>query len=143
MKKIYFVFIALLVLLGEGLFAQGSLQFNQVIHLEIETIIPNGANPNDYPIDTNIVIPANKVWKIESIAAGEEVVGFPKPRVLSGAPLVFLNKSLLYGNTSAAKLPFWLPAGTHNFYFFWGGSNPNVDTRCNWRLSIIEFNIIP
>lgn len=106
-------------------FAQGNLQFNQVLLLS--------ATSNN---SAQWSVPAGKVWKIEALGAH------------SPYTYVYLNNQLAYehngtiASTSggyyrhSASSPIWLPEGTTL------GHNSAGTNTFRW-FSIIEFNIIP
>ena len=122
-----------------GLMAQGSLQFNQVLL-----------------VNTLDTVPANKVWKIEAMAynGGAPFAGqsasysniFSGTRgfeciaryLVNGNPVVIPVAYLqsYFNSTSGANFPFtlpmWLPAG----------STLNPQTNISY-LSVIEFNVVP
>jgi hypothetical protein len=124
---------------SSGVFAQGSLQFNQVLL-----------------VNTLDTVPANKVWKIEALAynGGAPFASqsasysfiFNGTRgfdciarfLINGNPVVIPTTYLQnnFNSTSGANFPFsfpmWLPAGT----------TLNPQTNISY-LSVIEFNVIP
>jgi hypothetical protein len=125
MKKnhILFLFVALFVFgVSKTSLAQGNLQFNQVILLDIA-----GAGTQA------VSVPAGKVWKIESVSMGSS----------GSTPSVFLRNSglvnIAHFSTSSsvsATYPFWLPSGFTGSFL-----NNYPSTRCT--ISIIEFNVVP
>jgi len=129
MKKII---ILLLLFSPAFLYAQGNLQFNQVLNYEILIVIPpfgGGINISDSII---ITIPSGRILKVESINA----TGF------NGNLSVFLNDVPIWSDTN---YPIWLPSGTHKFKhrFYCPTCSINGTTSYKALLSAIEFNIIP
>lgn len=127
MKKIISsaVIIFCLVLFTDKSYAQGNLQFNQVINLIIpaNTIVP-------------FTVPAGKVWKIESAGLGGSSSSSLILRDASALPIAYF-----FGATSTsggnAPFPFWL-ASSFSGSFQSTGTNPYRDV-----VSIIEFNVVP
>lgn len=124
--KIYLVFFALIFFVAHSK-AQGNLQFNQVLHLEITH---NSA--------LTYTIPAGKVWKIEGGMAYNStsptritnINGNPMDACLTG--YTYLNYNIL-----PVPLPYWLPANTQITF------NTGSTIGQKGYVSIIEFNVIP
>lgn len=112
-------------------FAQGNLQFSQVLRIN----------------NTPLTVPAGKVWKVESYLQNEVVynsnyqsncgsLNFHRPLVINGSNYYFLG-DVSYGAASVFlmngnKLPVWLKSGDI------------VNTVCPTDFaSVIEFNIVP
>jgi hypothetical protein len=111
MKKI--VVIALFFVATTS-FAQGNLQFNQVLtYSGTSTASPNWT------------VPAGKVWKIETV----NMVNFT-----GSSTFIVNNNTVLYNMNST--LPIWLKPGDNCKFSMTSNINP-------WFVSIIEFNIIP
>lgn len=135
MKKTIILFSLFSSIYIDG-FSQGNLQFNKVIFKNC-ALYP----PSFY--DT-LIVPANKVWKIES-------AGLSKPSGFSymGARLGIGNLTLdvveyvsttMMANLTKSSFPIWLPEGKH-FIGVGGFSGSAVSFGAS--LSIIEFNIVP
>jgi len=136
MKYLHFFFIQFL-LFPLLVSAQGSLQFNQV-----------------KLVTTQQTVPANKVWKVESVIYSVGVDDAPFIYSGSQSCLVYSRRNYSisidgtltkvgnlasgYANSSGdayfmtTSLPVWLPAGST----LSGGP-------CNNKISVIEFNIVP
>jgi hypothetical protein len=95
-------------------FAQGNLQFNQVLLLDGNTNTPT------------YTVPAGKVWKIESLTASS-INGYLS-LTINGSPSAVLQ--VINGGNN---LPFWVPAGTVVGFYI-----TNLG-----KVSILEFNIVP
>jgi hypothetical protein len=103
-----------------GIYAQGNLQFNQVINVEYSS---TGAS---------VTVPAGKTWKIEGCMIS--AINSYSCMTINGVTY-FMRQH----NTSSSawdNFPFWLTEGkTVNFGSNCAGSSGIV--------SIIEFNIVP
>jgi hypothetical protein len=123
MKKIVSVIAVIFCLLffADRSYAQGNLQFNQVILFTV-------------PANTTVAftVPAGKVWKIESIGVGGASSTSVVLRDGSANMIAYL-----LGTTNASQLPFWLPE-SFSGSFQSTGTNPYRDV-----VSIIEFNVVP
>jgi hypothetical protein len=126
MKKIptTILFAAIfLLLLSKSSFAQGNLQFNQVILFDIAA---SGTQA--------ITVPAGKVWKIESVSMGS---------TSSNADIFLRNASAIAiahfsgpATANTAIYPYWLPTSFTGSFV-----NNHPSFRCS--ISIIEFNVVP
>jgi hypothetical protein len=124
--KIYLVFFAF-IFFGAQSKAQGNLQFNQVLHLEITCCTAS-----------TFTVPVGKVWKIEGSMAYTNnyptrisaINGNPMEAYLTG--YTYLNYGIL-----PIPLPYWLPTNTQVSF-----STGNTIGYKGY-VSIIEFNVIP
>lgn len=128
--------LTLIVVLGlfTMSFAQGNLQFNQVINVSYSATVPLGANNFG-----TITVPAGKVWKVERTSFSQDIGAILSPRY-SASYFVYIGDYLAWNSSSTypQKLfPLWLSEGTYS-----------VDGWCgsamiyNFSISAIEFNII-
>jgi len=101
-------------------FAQGNLQFNQVITSAF-------ASGNVTPV----TVPAGKVWKLENCMLNS--TGNSYTYMLYNG--VYYNLRQQLSSSQVANFPFWLSAGS-TITFGAGGASGGV-------ISIIEFNIVP
>lgn len=101
--------------------AQGNLQFNQVILIELA---PSGTQ--------SITVPSGKVWKVESCGTGTTAPGIH----LRNSSLQYLAVFGSGASTTSVTYPFWLPSN------FSGNLQNNSSTQRS-VLSIIEFNVVP
>ncbi|MDA9121124.1 hypothetical protein N9J52_03720 [Flavobacteriales bacterium] len=121
------LFTFLLVAISATSFAQGNLQFNQVINV-------SGIKPAGNNAFTTVTVPAGKVWKITSstfLINGEYTADY-----------VCIGSNLLYGHFGPYALqtfPIWLQEGDYDV------ENCNVTTYYStvYAISGIEFNIVP
>ncbi len=121
MKKIIsaVVVIFCLVLFADKSYAQGNLQFNQVILYDMAS---GGIQ--------NITVPAGKVWKIESASTANGSNAGIQIRNAAAQGIGILSTA-----TTASNFPVWLPSGFIGSFF-----NSSAVRSC---VSIIEFNVIP
>ena len=107
--------------------AQGNLQFNQVLNLEITC-----CNASTF------TVPVGKVWKIEGAMAYNNsyptritaINGNPMEAYLTG--YTYLSLGIL-----PIPLPYWLPTNTQVSF------NTGSGLGQKGYVSIIEFNVIP
>ena len=124
--KVYLLFFAL-IFFGAHSKAQGNLQFNQVLHLEITCCTASA-----------FTVPVGKVWKIEGAMAYNNsyptritaINGNPMEAYLTG--YTYLNYGIL-----PIPLPYWLPTNTQVSF------NTGSGVGQKGYVSIIEFNVIP
>lgn len=121
MKKIISVFAILfcITFFANKSQAQGNLQFNQVILVDLAS---GGTQA--------IAVPAGKVWKIETASTYNGSNAGITVRNAAVQPIGILSTS-----TAAASYPFWLPSGYSGSFF-----NNAAGRSC---ISIIEFNVVP
>ncbi len=100
-------------------FAQGNLQFNQVITSAF-------ASGNVTPV----TVPAGKVWKLENCMLNTPSNGYTY-MLYNGT---YYNLRQQASSSQVANFPFWLSAGST--VTFGSGSAGGI-------ISIIEFNIVP
>lgn len=120
-KKIIssFVVIFCLLVLADKSYAQGNLQFNQVILYDMAS---GGTQA--------ITVPAGKVWKIETASTYNGSSAGISLRNAAAQPIGTLSTT-----TAASNYPLWLPSGFSGSLF-----NNAAGRSC---VSIIEFNVIP
>lgn len=138
MKKI--AVLSLFLLFAVGMNAQGNLQFNQVKYIPL-TVTQSGTSLYT-DATTVITVPANKVWKIESITS---CVYNPSINSLSfsvGGRVVIDNRLVFDANTNPVPIfPYWLPAGTYNIVH--KSHSLTNGTTYYGAVSAIEFNVVP
>lgn len=116
------VFLMLVFLVSlNAAFAQGNLQFNQVINMAF-----TGANT------TPVTVPAGKVWKIESCMLNTPSNNYAY-MLYNG---VYYTLRQQQSSAHNVNFPFWLSTGTSVTFGGNGGGTGGL-------LSIIEFNIVP
>ena len=126
----------LLVASSAACFAQGNLQFNQVLNFDYSATLSAYGNAT---VGT-LTVPVGKVWKIT--AASSRDLG-----ANHFSTSIAVNNHLLYeyryvGNSAAVSnnTPYWIGTGTHAVKLFnWYSSSMSAAGS----LSIIEFNVVP
>jgi hypothetical protein len=131
MKKIIILFSLFSSIYIDG-FSQGNLQFNKVIFKNCSFYPPSFSD--------SLIVPANKVWKIESAGLYRPSGGFSdmgKRLTLGALTLDFVEyvSTTMMANLTKSSFPIWLPEGK---YFIGAGG-----LQTSASLSIIEFNIVP
>jgi hypothetical protein len=118
------IFLILFLVFGNFSFAQGNLQFNQVL------LLNNG---------TSYTVPSGKVWKLESAVYNTYSItyGSSAKLIINGSTVELIPFSFNDGNgTNRAPVtevfPFWLPENT-----------TIQPTQAVSKVSVVEFNIIP
>ena len=130
------LFTFLLVVLGATSFAQGNLQFNQVLNFDYSVTL----GPNADALVGTLTVPAGKVWKITA-ASSQDVSNNEYSTAIA------VNNHLLYqyyyrANSAAVSnnTPYWLAPGNHVVEI----SNLYTGTITGrGSLSVIEFNVVP
>ncbi len=118
MKYIVVIFFALLF---NEAYAQGNLQFNQVINMAF-----TGANT------TPVIVPAGKAWKLENCMLNTPSTNYAY-MLYNG---VYYNMRQQQSSAHNVNFPFWLSSGTSVTFGGNGGGTGGM-------LSILEFNIVP
>lgn len=125
------IFILLAIAFSSASFAQGNLQFNQVVNFDYAVTL------NSYT--TSIVdtwtVPLGKIWKITSASVGR----------INDSHICIMrvnNHKLAKGpGSSDMSTPYWLGPGNHSVSIRNNGSITNAEF---WgAVSIIEFNVVP
>ena len=129
------LFTFLLVAISASCFAQGNLQFNQVLSFNYSTSLGQFASSN---VDT-LNVPEGKVWKITS-ASSVRVNGSPMSCAIKVDNHV-LSKNRGSGDISL-QTPYWLKSGPHTITLSSLSSNVIFSTF-HGSISIIEFNVLP
>ncbi len=122
------------------LFAQGNLQFNQVLTPSGSISVGGTGNKVYSPAET---VPSSKVWKVEYI--GASFAPFSSSTLLNSVSWgITINSQDLVvsitNNPTSMTSPIWLKAGDQ-LGFVSGGNG--VSGSVKYVFSIIEFNIIP
>jgi hypothetical protein len=153
-------FALVLLFCSSGLFSQGNLQFNQVILLEwTATVPPNGAGVYAAFGANPFVVPAGKVWKIESMNISLNRVNLPSATfndpqfILNGTnsfepPMLYINNTVVHVNGEAGSPGLtkpqiiWLPPGNYQYVM---GARPSSSLSQEFSafVTAIEFNVVP
>jgi hypothetical protein len=118
--------------------AQGNLQFNRVVNIEFRRTFP--AYGTTY-VDTNIVVPTGKIWKVESsqgIASQDSLFLNPGP-VYSLSNNGNPNPTIDYLPIYATK-PY-LPTGTYKLGI-WINSAQSYIYGYKIMVTAVEFNVV-
>jgi len=113
--------------------AQNNLQFNRVVTIFTDSVSNCSSNCADTVLLRTIIVPANKVLKIESI------------NFTPGNYFLFLNGVAFsrVASSYANNFPIWLPSGTYYIYFGTYNSSNSQAGIYSYLLSAIEFNVVP
>jgi hypothetical protein len=131
MKKLILITICFISL---QLYAQGNLQFNQVLTLSYTGSIPAQSTNS---LGT-LTVPAGKVWKIES-GSRVAITGNFFGNVTT-ARFMLDDFTVIGHKDDPVSYPIWLNEGTYNIYVSHSTGNT---VSYKWGLSIIEFNVVP
>ena len=134
MKNIFFILLSFILLSFTHSFAQGNLQFNQVL------LVGN----------STMTVPATKVWKVESIVSGSSYPVTSNCTSASGqgdySTAFYLNGVLSFPDRSyqtGSSGNFNMYSGSHSFPM-WLPAATTLNTFCvSTTMTVIEFNIIP
>ena len=131
-----YIYTFLFVVISATSFAQGNLQFNQVIN--VSGLTPGGN------VFTTVTVPAGKVWKITS-SSWLSSTGNITSSNYSMHPLCIgsflLNGWFSYngGTYNPVTFPIWLEEGDYDVKYCDASGYSNF----TYAISAIEFNIIP
>ncbi len=153
MKRMKIGFLVMMLWLGSWATAQGNLQFNQVINLNLSGVVNTGLSGNILIQTLNVTVPANKVWKIEGAttrinsSSGSPIVGLS---TTGNRSYIFLDNNLIgfiYQNTvvlaTSVSMPFWISSGNHTIQLAVDISNSTSLQQVYGMVSALEFNIVP
>lgn len=130
------IFLILAIAFSSASFAQGNLQFNQVINYENTAFVPTAGSA----VQGSITVPTGKVWKVETcsyvlVSGGNDFA------YTTSSGSVHIGKNTVYDATSNQTtnyLPLWLGEGTYDISRY-SQSGYTVSIA----FSAIEFNIVP
>lgn len=137
MKNVLFI---LFVIVRVFTYAQGNLEFNQVLTHSGGVLVGQFGIKSYSPIQT---VPAGKVWKIEWIGASFVSNGTnPSLSFATWGITINTQDVALSTNNAVTSLnaPIWLKAGD-NLSFVSGGNG--IAGSVKYVFSIIEFNVGP
>ena len=130
-----YIYTFLFVAISATSFAQGNLQFNQVLNFDYPSVYVIGS---DNEILETITVPIGKVWKITAASShGTSYSGISQSALAVNSHFLWFqsNSSSFIMNT-----PFWLSSGIHEFKVF---NQYSSGQEISSAISVIEFNIIP
>jgi len=129
------ILLILAIAYSSASFAQGNLQFNQVLNFDYSSVFVSGYG--NVSLET-ITVPIGKVWKITAASShGTTFNGIDVSALAVNSHFLWFqpNSSSFIMNT-----PFWLSSGVHEFKVFnQYGSGQAISSA----ISVIEFNIVP
>ncbi len=138
--KTFFLLIAVFII--HWSFAQGNLQFNQVIlwKLNSQSLYPD--NNSNYNIQGTLTVPQGKVWRIDAASYYGTTTMFD---LKLDNFLLFARKTNGGGLSyhQDIEFPIWLPSGTYNYLARWYCSQCGIQIYEGSSVSIVEFNVIP
>ncbi len=142
----------MMLLLGVKASAQGNLQFNQVINVNLSGVINTGVSGNLLIQTLNVTVPANKVWKIEGAttrinsSVSSPITGLST----ANKPYIFLDNNLIgFLNLStgvlvtSVSMPFWISSGNHTIQLVADISSSASTQQIYGIISALEFNVLP
>lgn len=112
-------------------FAQGNLQFNQVLNFDYSVQAPLGKS-----VLESIMVPIGKVWKITAASTSGRFILQVNSHIICNSSTKVTN----YEEAPVMNTPFWLSSGIHEFKIWNRNTIPGL---CNAAISVIEFNIVP
>ena len=135
--------LILFILIQESSFCQGNLQFNRVINYSFP---PSNAVGSPPTCSGSILIPENKVWKIES--SGIKSDGGNTQWTLSVDYYTLFSWQVNFGSNTnnlywQSPYPIWLPSGSYIWKATFFSGNFSSFTFPGASISVIEYNIIP
>ncbi len=153
MKRIKNGLLVMMLLLGVKASAQGNLQFNQVINVNLSGVVNTGVSGNILIQTLNVTVPANKVWKIESAttrinsSTASPITGLSAS---ANRSYIFLDNNLIgfiYQNTSvlvtSVSMPLWISSGSHTVQLVVDISSSGSLQQVYGLISALEFNVVP
>jgi hypothetical protein len=150
-----FLFLFFFGLLSLSAQAQGNLQFNRVINLDLTGPPVSGSSPYNYVsvAAQTVTVPVGKVWKVESVDVGitKGYVTSSENSLHTGAwcdPVLYLNNVMIKGNTATSSrhkehMVRWLAEGNHVFDLYFERYNGVAPFTVSAFITIIEFNVVP
>ncbi|MFT5859971.1 MAG: hypothetical protein ACI865_002078 [Flavobacteriaceae bacterium] len=126
------ILLILAIAFSSTSFAQGNLQFNQVINDEIIGLIGTSTL-----VIGSVTVPAGKVWKIEAVSLITAPSGNSLAPSGTGYLVFFDNLCIINGNTMR-QVPIWLSAGIYSVR-----ARSSSSQNYSFSYSAIEFNVVP
>ncbi len=142
MKKIVFTSLLFSLLLGLDMKAQGNLQFNQVVFIEMEGTSVSGSTP--LVVTRTLVVPAGKVLKLESTSVSYLTASQTAPgshASLTFGELFLNDKTITTSNSGSTtvRFPIWVKEGTYTLKLI----IKSAGLTTKGFVSGIEFNVTP
>ena len=134
--KLHLTLLTFILISINSVFSQNNnLQFNNAIMGQVTGI------PNTVSVGT-IVVPAGKVWKLESTSLSN-ISGTYPTIANQGHMTAFIGNMIAFScgtEFNNLKLPIWLPSGSYSISIN-VGNYPQSNHSFNY--SGIEFNLVP
>lgn len=142
MKKIILICLLFMFLLGFDIQAQGNLQFNQVLFIEMQGTSVSGSTP--LVVSRTLVVPAGKVVKLESTSLSYLTTSQTAPSSGGSSSFgeLFLNDKTITNTNSGSttvRFPIWLKEGTYTLKLI----IRSAGLTTMGFVSGIEFNVTP
>ncbi len=147
-SRFLFVIIGFFAVLNP-LFGQNVLEFSSAKFLQIHFVIPFNVVPATVYKDTVIVVPANKIWKIEAVSCGDSLSSAVAGLNWGNKTAVYLNNKHIYsGEINATHVyqtfPIWLPQGSYKLRFIDHTGNASAQVIYHFFfVNITEWNTKP
>ena len=140
MRRIFSLLVVVVALSGFS-YAQGNLQFNQVIIENLSSTVSSYTTVTA----TTITVPAGKVWKIEH---ADLWFNNSTRQSFSGYYSLYIDNIILHhsrgssgsSNQFAENFPVWLPAGTYTVFI---SNEDSSSHNYSGTINAIEFNVVP
>ena len=132
--KLHLTLLTFILISINSVFSQNNLQFNNAIMGQVTGI------PNTVSVGT-IVVPAGKVWKLESTSLSN-ISGTYPTIANQGHMTAFIGNMIAFCSGTEfndLKLPIWLPSGSYSISINVG----NYFGNHSFNYSGIEFNLVP
>lgn len=130
--------------------AQGNLQFSRIVNIEFTKKILYQSQ--SYYVDTSVVVPTNKIWKVEAVRVGasadstffnySNLIIQPGSYIHTTLNGAVLTHAASYGSLSTTESPIYLQSGTYKIGLTTFLTYPYAFTGKTF-ISAIEYNIIP
>jgi hypothetical protein len=152
MKSLKIGLLVMLLFLSIKAAAQGNLQFNQVINVNLSGVVNTGVSGNILIQNLNVTVPANKVWKIEGAttrinsSTSSPIFGLST----ANKSYIFLDNNLIgfinQGTSvlvTSVSMPFWISSGSHTVQLVVDISSSGSLQQVYGLISALEFNVVP
>ena len=133
--KLHLTLLTFILISINSVFSQNNLQFNNAIMGQVTGI------PNTVSVGT-IVVPAGKVWKLESTSLSN--ISGTYPTISNQGPMTaFIGNMIAFSSGTEfndLKLPIWLPSGSYSISI---NVSNYPQSNHSFNYSGIEFNLVP
>lgn len=152
MKRIKTGLLLIVLLLVVKTTAQGNLQYNQVININLSGVVNIGQIGNLLIQSLTVTVPTNKVWKIEGATTRINSSSSSPIFGLSSAnkSYIFLDNNLIgfinQGTSllvTSDSMPLWISSGSHTIQLVVDISSSGSLQQVYGMISALEFNVVP